>query len=304
MKWTTRKLNYNVLLAVKNIKDRNSNIELLRLKRNGEKSPPGFEIEFEKPNGANTEFTIKRPEGFIVLAIKRVVGGKKNGYREVVYTPYSKELDLPEIRQEGQNYLRTMISRAADNLRQRGVRSRSFGMLVADVVPSSVAFTLSINEHIDPGRFRAGVPDVKLINEVLVVIGANKENAFRYAVSKAGARGLFQFIPTTYALVRIKYPKVDLERDFIKGMDDHLNAAKGSLLLFDLDMSRLPKEDREYLRNNPETMGRYLAATYNGGPGHATSALKRHGRGWEKYVKPETIVYLQKFTALWKIFNG
>ncbi len=96
---------------------------------------------------------------------------------------------------------------------------------------------LAIIEHIDPGKFLSGkyTPE-KLINETLVILGTNKQNAYRYSRSKAGAMGLFQFMPGTYKRIQNLYPGAGLNRDFVRGMENHQNAAKASFLLFDADM--------------------------------------------------------------------
>jgi hypothetical protein len=240
----------------------------------------------------------------VVLALKRVVKAGENKFQEVVYTPYTKELNISELRQAGMKYLREKIDTAETDLRQKGVQSRAYGGLVSDVVPVDVALVLSVIEHMDPARFQNKTQVEQLVNEVLVIIGANEKRAYRYAVSKARARGLSQFIPRTYKSIRNKYPKARLDPDFVAGMNDHLNGAKASLLLFDCDLSSTAKDRRIFLKNNPKIMGKYLAATYNGGVGNAAKAIDRYGNDWEKHVRPETVVYLQKFDAVWSIFHS
>jgi hypothetical protein len=172
---------------------------------------------------------------------------------------------------------------------------------VADALPGNVALTLSLIEHIDPTRFQSGESIEKLMNEVLVVVAANERRAYAYSVSKAGARGLFQFIPRTYNNISRQYPNAGLDVNFVRGMENHHNAAKASLLLFDSDLSYLKNSHRQFLKKNPQAMGKYLAAAYNGGSPRASNRIQVYKGSWESHVLPETQCYLKKFDATWKL---
>ena len=66
-------------------------------------------------------------------------------------------------------------------------------------------------------------------------LAANEDSAFDAAISSAGAAGLVQFIPSTYALMVKKRPDLGLIPDFREGMANHRNAVKAqvaSLRLF------------------------------------------------------------------------
>lgn len=304
-RWKVKKLDdFNVLLAVEDVTAKNRKIEIITLGKKGREAPEGFSVEFPRLNGVNTEFKIKYPKGYVVLALKRVVHDGRSKFKEVVYTPYTQELDVLEVRKAGLDYLRTNIDRAEAELSRQGVESLAFGGPVPEAVPTDVALVLSVIEHIDPARFMKHDYPGMLVNEVLTTVGANQERAYRYAVSKAKARGLFQFIPNTYQCIAKRYPKACLMGDFVGGMDNHLNAAKASLLLFDSDIAHLRKERRAAFRGNPELMGKYLAAAYNGGAGRARMAIRKHGDdGWEEQLLPETVTYLKKFEFVWKILH-
>ena len=119
-----------------------------------------------------------------------------------------------------------------------------FGRLdeTSDTRPIEVSLVLSIIEHIDPGRFEHYKGnEIALVHEVLTIIGANTTRAYSYSKSSAGARGLFQLVPDTYRRLQEKYRSAGLTRDFASGCNDHTNAAKASLLLFDSDLSILPE---------------------------------------------------------------
>lgn len=288
---------HNVLLAVQG---KDGDIETVKLK-NGTRPEKGFRVAYPRLNGVNTQYEVTHPSGYTVLALKRVV--RTDGFREVIYTPYTKSIDTPELRKEGLNYLKEKLDEAERNLDRKKIKSLAYGGKVTSVIPKDVALTLAIIEHIDPGRFNAGTPIHQLVGEVLVVLATNRENAYRYSVSKAGARGQFQFMRKTYEAIDRRYPKAGLIDDFILGMDNHVNAATASLLLFDSDLSYLRKDHRKFLKGHPEAMGKYLAAAYNGGPSKALKAIRRHGEAWEDHVLPETRTYLKEFEAVWKLLH-
>jgi hypothetical protein len=285
---------FNILLAVEHVKDRE--IKVVRVHpRFGAKSN-GFVVEPGRSNGVNTKFTITNPEHHIVLALKRPV---RHGttFKEVVYTPYSEGLDIPEVRKAGLDYLKNILDTAKSDLFAKRVRPLSGDKFIDD----DVSLTLAIIEHIDPVKFGSDkYTTEKLINETLVIMGTNKQNAYRYSTSKAGARGLFQFIPDTYKRIEQLYPHAGLKKDFIQGMDDHENAAKASFLLFDADMRSLNNGKKEKLMNNPQALGRFLASAYNCGAGRTRNAMYRYGDNWHSGVPAETQTYLKKYDAVWE----
>jgi hypothetical protein len=290
---------YNILLAVQNYQQGAGPIEVIKLTNKGAKDPKGFAVDFAKANGVNTEFNISCPDGYVVLALKRVVRSD-NGWKEVVYTPYSKLLNQQSLRQAGLNYLRQQLSLGKAELERKKVKSVAAPALVSQTVTDSIALVLALIEHIDPTRFEKGAAVDLLISEVLVVVAANEGQAYAYAVSKAGARGLFQFIAPTYAAITKRYPQAGLEVNFVRGMNNHTNAAKASLLLFDSDLASFYTKYKK--ANVPESLvvGKYLAAAYNGGSGRALRAIKTHGDDWEDKLRPETVNYLKKFGAVWE----
>lgn len=159
-------------------------------------------MEPGKSNGVNTKFTITSPEHHIVLEIKRPV---RHGisFKEVIYTPYSESLDIPVVREAGLEYLRGVLRVAKNDLIKKGAAP-----LCEKFVADDVSVTLAIIEHIDPLKFESGkYTTEKLIHETLVILGTNKQKAYRFSTSKAGARGLFQFIPKTYKRIVDLYPQ-------------------------------------------------------------------------------------------------
>ncbi len=283
---------FSILLAVENVPTRE--IKIVRVHpRLGGRAENAI-IEPGKANGVNTKFTIISQEHHIVLALKRPVRGG-GGFKEVVYTPYSEGIDIPLVRKAGLNYLQEIIGNAKNDLIHRRVNPRSCNAFI----DNDISVVLAIIEHIDPGKFASGkYTTQKLINETLVILGTNKLNAYRYSRSKAGAMGLFQFIPGTYKRILNLYPTAGLARDFVHGMENHENAAKASFLLFDADMYVLNDVRRQRLLEDPAALGRYLASAYNCGPGRTAKSMERYGDGWASAVPSETRTYLQKFDAV------
>lgn len=283
---------FTILLAIENVKTRQ--IQVVKVHpRLGVKSE-GIVVEPGKANGVNTKFTILYPEHHIVLALRRPV---RHGttFREVVYTPYSDGLNVPHVWKAGLEYLKGVLDLARNDLIRRQIRPRSCDGFVS----SDISVSLAIIEHIDPLKFQSGkYTTEKLIQETLVIMGANKKDAYRFSASKAGARGLFQFMPKTYKRMVRLYPEAGLKKDFIQGMEDHENAAKASLLLFDADMRVLNNDRKEQFMKDPPALGRFLASAYNCGSGKTRSAVDRYSENWSARVPAETQIYLKKFDAV------
>jgi hypothetical protein len=285
---------FSILLAIENLKTRDIQVVKIHPKLGANKD--GVVIEPGKSNGVNTKFTIVYPEHHIVLALKRPVRHDTT-FEEVVYTPYSENLDIPDVRKAGLEYLKNVLSKAKNDLIERGVRPLSCNRFIDD----DVSLTLAIIEHIDPQKFESGkYTSERLIHETLVIMGTNKQSAYRYSASKAGARGLFQFIPDTYKRISRLYPRAGLESDFIHGMEDHENAAKASFLLFDADMRALNNGRKEQIMNDPQALGRFLASAYNCGAGKTKGAMDRYRGNWCSGVPAETQIYLKKYDVVWE----
>jgi hypothetical protein len=240
-----------------------------------------------------------------VLALRTTVRSGRNSFREVVYTAYTPEIDTWQVRKAGLDYLSRQIELARKDLEARKVRLIGLGGLEADFMPTDVSLVLSIIEHIDPARFKNCPEDeqLALVHEVLTIIGANTIDAYAHSKSTAGARGLFQFVPDTYRRLRGKYPQAGLTKDFVSGCADHINAAKASLLLFDSDLTDLPRERLSAVKQNGRAAGMYLAAAYNCGSGRVGKSARKCGSEWTCLLPEETKVYLRKFDAVWELRN-
>ncbi|HWC77234.1 MAG TPA: hypothetical protein VG778_07225 [Blastocatellia bacterium] len=258
---------------------------------------PGITLSMRRENGINSDFAVIKPAGGRVLAVKypvdnarRRFGGSEDTL-EVVYTPYSAEIATDAVVAEGIEVQRELIHKAFSRLKERRVYSRAFpGKPLVDVIPEEIVTVLLMNEHIDPSVFTAAGLAEPLVRQVLTIIATNKERAYAYSISPAGARGLVQMIASTYSLMRAKYPEARLNPDFISGMSDSLNALMAQVLLCDADWQSI----RSRADIPAERIGPYLAAAYNGGVGRVLSLIANEKTDWmeapESNSKPTVTV--------------
>ena len=290
----------NFLLAVEDLRERR--IRSVRFTDKGCVTA-GFEVRKIRENGVGSRFEVKYPDNMAILALRTTVRSGRNTFKEVVYTPYSSEIDTSSVRKAGFDYLLRQIELARKDLKARKVRLTGFEGLAADDMPTHVALALSVIEHIDPTRFNNCQKgrEIALVREVLTIIGANTSNAYAYSKSPAGARGLFQLIPDTYRSLQKKYPRSGLKENFVSGCTDHINAAKASLLLFDSDLADLPRERLHALGKNSRAVGRYLAAAYNCGSRRVDKSTRACRNEWTCHLPEETKTYLRKFDVVWAL---
>lgn len=291
----------NFLLAVEDLTRRR--IHAVRITEKGCVTE-GFEVVKVRNNGVGSRFEVTHPENMVVLALRTRVRTGENSHKEVVYTPYSPDIDTWPVRQAGLAYLTRQIELARKDLQAKNVRLSAFEDLLADGMPTEeVSLVLSIIEHIDPVRFKRCQEgqEAALVREVLTIIGANTTRAYAYSKSPAGARGLFQFIPQTYKRLQERYPEAGLMEGFVPGCNDHVNAAKASLLLFDSDLSDLPRGWLSRARRNIRSIGAYLAAAYNCGAKRVGESARACGDEWTCRLPEETKIYLKKFDVVWDL---
>ena len=117
----------------------------------------------------------------------------------------------PELVSQGRTYLRSMLDLSARNLAEKGVE------ISPDLI--DVAAHLCVVEHTDRKRFFSEDRTV-LFNEILTLYALNQPDTYRYSVSTAGAGGMIQMIPSTYAGIRQHHTSVGLNPDFVAGMRD------------------------------------------------------------------------------------
>ena len=241
-----------------------------------------------RPNGVNTPVTItdtlNRPHLPLMVQYPVEKGGR------IVETAYYLSthpgLVTPEIVNAGKLYLKNTIDIAREKLRQKGIFIQP---KIADI-----AERLSALEHVDHYRFRTEYHP-NIYNDVFALYALNEGNTYRYAVSSAGAGGMVQMIPSTYRMVRARYPQVNLMPDFVEGMRDHGNAAQAMLLYMQWTWSDLIGNQTVYdaLESGLATEEQLMAAGYNSNPARLSGYIKRGSANWASLIPRETKIYLQ-----------
>ncbi len=271
-------------------------------------------------NSFNTFYEIKNRPDLIIVANKYLfpssyIAGlpekSKNKYTDIVYSPYSTSIHLPEIITAGKRYVDDNVDLAFGQLNLAGVVSRSSpGKLVTAVIGKEFVKNIILVEHVDPDGFSAAADGGRELTErVLAIIGANQNFAYRYTGSPAGASGLAQFIKETYKTIVSKYPDAHLIKDYNLGMADHPNAIKAMVLFFDNYKNDI--DDKVTRRDVISQIGiteEMLAAAYNGGPNKVVKSVNKYGLAWlsgqfglprtKAVFKPETMTYIQKFKSI------
>jgi hypothetical protein len=249
------------------------------------------ELNLRESNGANSDIQCVRPDGCSVLALKYPYSG-----HDLIYTPYSPEIATADVQAEGMRVLKKFVSEAFSRLRERKVVSLSYpdlhsscapNCLAADVVPRPISPALMINEHVNPSDFSSPQNLRELVREPLVLLAANREKAWSKSVSKAGARGIMQFMPSTYRLLVRTYPLAGLNPDFESGTTDPVNALMAQILLCDINWHTIRDSGFEVPASE---VGPYLAAAYNGGVSRVLTILgNSEHREWMRNPDPDKV---------------
>lgn len=238
-------------------------LTIVRMDQKGN-NDKGLKISWKIDNFLNTRFTAE--DGNIVFAQRRPVRTSRQpnaAWAPAVYTSYAPELDTAKMRAHGMEYLRQQERRSYNYLQSHDVRSRALpDKTVAEKIPRHMVLRLMITEHIDPNRMKyVGIE--QCIHEVLITVAANRDKAYSYARSSAGALGIVQFIEPSYHMVRTNYPSAPLEPHFDTAMRDWRNAVMASVLHMDLQLAHLPADYLKRFTESGYHMAAFLAAGYN-----------------------------------------
>lgn len=239
-------------------------------------------------NGWNTAYKINVPTHSVVIAnvypnetdttVAKKAKGKtvyvtQRTIKYQLYAPYSPDLHTSDLVNSGLSYTNTVISKAFDDLRTAGVKSRSVsGALVADVFAPHAEFFnhIPLLEQTDLTEFE--IDPQYTVERVQVIIGANQDQAFNTTCNSSSACGWLQFTPSTYATIVKDYPLAKLIKDFKSGAADHSNSMKAAILLYDENLKGLIKTNGQKILTDPK-LEEYLASSYNGGPNHVYASL-------------------------------
>ncbi len=286
---TSREVTLNLTLAVWN--EVSGEIQFVKIKKSKLQtttiSDHPYKFRVTRDNGVNTEFEVVGESNLRVLALIHPIfvnigNVKYPKYRleDVVYVPFSSYIKKPEIIQAGKEYLDKNVQAVYDELRALGVRSRAFSDLsLAEAITSEVVKAVIAIEHIGTSMLVFGNAKDYLEN-FYVILATNENMAYAYSRSTASARGLAQFIPSTYASLVKKRPDLVLVKDFVQGTTDPYNAIKAQIAYLDLTLTELPQAVRQAHEGDNLTIGSYLAAMYNGGGSRVRRAIKLWGDDW------------------------
>jgi hypothetical protein len=196
------------------------------------------------------------------------------------YVPYTSEFYSPETLAAGSDYLSSLIKDAFDDLDAKGITSRAFpGQPLTAVIDPYLIKSIAVIENADSQIYEDNNSEDAL-GRFLVKLALNKDNALGTTVSSAGARGMVQFIPSTYKLMVIKRPDLELIPDFVKGMADHKNAIEAEAAYLDMILADLPQSVRDTYLQDKGAAAEYIAAGYNGGSVRVKKAIKVWGDAW------------------------
>lgn len=189
--------------------------------------------------------------------------------KPIVYLPFTEDTFDPGFVSSGKEFLVATARNAIEDLRRAQVQSTAFpGELLADAIPPQVIATLAVIEQTDDSDYAE--KQALAFDEVLSQYGLKQEEAYRYSVSRANALGPMQFTNRkgngTYALVVRSCPGARLDPIFERGATNLLNAMKAAVCLLDLELAAMPSDIRLAYRANPDVLGIFPVAAYNGGP--------------------------------------
>ena len=255
---------------------------------------PNVRFEVDWWNGFNSSITIIDPPYTGVVAMLYALEPERQRFLSqdaIIYTPYSSALLQTELVEAGKSYLMEKVRQAREELGH--VPSRAFpGMSLATApgLNDEDYYNLILTEQMDPGRFRsiaAGSWEFneqqeselkRLADRILVIIGANQEDAYSFTGNYASARGLTQFTPMGMSVVWGGYPQAGIPRDFRNATRQHLSAIKAEICLLDHDLAGLAMSHSALIGSGMEIYA--TGAAYNGGPKRVRYGLENFGLAW------------------------
>ncbi|HEX7530592.1 MAG TPA: hypothetical protein VF333_05560 [Pyrinomonadaceae bacterium] len=251
------------------------------------------QVRIVRANGVNTAVTVfdEKNRSLLPLVVEFPIE-HRGVFREMAYyTSAHPALLSAELMKSGQTYVNSMVDLAAKRLRERGV----------NIAPNlvEVGKRLCVIEHVDHDRFR-NENRIALFEEIYTLYALNELDTYRYSVSSAGAGGMVQMIPWTYALMRQRHPGVGLNPDFVAGMRNHGNALEAMLLYMQDTWNDLSANEdvQSALSARQATTTELLAAGYNSNAAKLPGYIRRAGAGWRTLIPRETQIYLQIYQSL------
>jgi len=244
-------------------------------------------------NGVNTPVIITDMSGESHLPLIVQYPRENRGVLQEMayYASTHPGLVTPEVVSAGRFYVHNVIEIARDQLKSKGYH---IPPKIADI-----AERLSTVEHVDHLRFRTE-PHSNIYNDIFTLYALNEGQTYRYSVSSAGAGGMVQMIPSTYRMVRGRFPSAALMPDFVEGMRNHVNATQAMLLYMNMTWNDLAASPTvaNALQTGIATQEYLMAAGYNSNPAKLPGYINRGGENWTSLIPRETKIYLQIWDSL------
>jgi hypothetical protein len=245
-------------------------------------------VRIMRANGVNTQVILldenDKPHTPLLVQYPIEKGGS---FTEMAfYTSAHNGVVTPEVINAGKLYVKNTIDTARQKLKEKGVFIQP---IVADM-----AERLATVEHVDHQRFKTEY-QLNVFNDIFTLYALNEGNTYRYSVSRAGAGGMVQMIPSTYFMVRNRYYAVNLLPDFVDGMKNHANATQAMLLYMQMTWDDLISSETIYnaIENGVARPVELMSAGYNSNPSKLAGYIKRGGNNWRNLIPKETQIYLQ-----------
>ncbi len=246
-----------------------------------------------RANGVNTPITITDENGKAQLPLLIQYPVEKGGrfIETAYYMSTHPGIITPDVVNAGRYYVHNVIEIARDQLRNKGY---SVQPKVADI-----AERLATVEHVDHLRFRTEYHP-NIFNDIFTLYALNEGQTYRYSVSSAGAGGMVQMIPSTYRMIRSRYPNAGLMPDFVEGMRNHVNASQAMLLYMQMTWNDLISRQTVFdaIKTGIATQEQIMAAGYNSNPSRLPGYINRGGTDWATLIPRETKIYLQIYDSL------
>lgn len=281
------------------------------MQRGSEFEFPDKNVDIKKIrfNGVNTRFQVNKPSGGLVVALKYLITPVESGSKAAIeqamypalYTPYSPELTGIETSSAGDAYLTSVIQSAAAALAAKQSVSVP-GKTIPEAIKPELVRALLYAEHMDTTEFLNTSNTQSLIDKVNVLLATNKGDTWKYSVSSAGAAGISQFIPSTYASLVKRHADVALIPDFVAGMRDHVNAVKATFILLDDYIKAVQDRAPEYFLSGHAFD--YGVAAYNGGPARVALAAKQFGTAWYEDQSARLAPFDEQIALQTKVVQG
>jgi hypothetical protein len=245
-------------------------------------------VRIIRANGVNTQVILldENNQPHTPLVVQYPIERDGSLAEMAFYTSAHNGIVTPEVVNAGKLYVKNTIDVARQKLKEKGIFIQP---IVADM-----AERLATVEHVDHARFKNEY-HLNVYNDIFTLYALNEGNTYRYSVSRAGAGGMVQMIPSTYFMVRSRYYAVGLMPDFVEGMRNHGNATQAMLLYMQMTWDDLISSETIYnaIENGVARPVELMSAGYNSNPSKLKGYIKRGGNNWRNLIPRETQIYLQ-----------